>query len=197
MIHWSQALLSDPQGSLNSTTKQDSHIAGAAEWKLILEMQSARGWGLLRPKDLLGGRGNKPWQEQQLRCTRVLFQWLRKSPLWSEDKLDPEKTTEPPPMKRALLLNCTWKILKDTPPKEIGLYHPISLIIADAKIVAKILAARLAPLMSGLVLYYPHGFIPGCDTTAYVSTAIIAFDSAENAGFNIRMTLLDAEKAFD
>ncbi|KAJ1164976.1 hypothetical protein NDU88_005406 [Pleurodeles waltl] len=83
------------------------------------------------------------------------------------------------------------------PSEELGSDRSISFINADAKIVAKVLAAGLASLMSGLVLYYQHGFIPGRNTMAHVDNAIVAFDIAEKAGFNMGMILLDAEKVFD
>lgn len=56
-------------------------------------------------------------------------------------------------------------ILKpDKPPQECTSYRPISLLNAEAKILAKALASRLQPLLTTLVHPDQSGFMPGRNT---------------------------------
>lgn len=89
-------------------------------------------------------------------------------------------------------------ILKpDKDPKLCGSYRPISLLNVDAKLFSSILAARLSPLMEGIIDPDQSGFIPtrqGGDNTKRLLHLI---DVVHRARKEACFLSIDAEKAFD
>ena len=64
----------------------------------------------------------------------------------------------PPSLSKALILN----ILKPgKPPSKYESYRPISLLNADAKLIAKVIAKRLENLLPGLIHVDQNGFVRG------------------------------------
>lgn len=96
-------------------------------------------------------------------------------------------------MSEALLITLL-KPGKD--PSECGSYRPLSLINIDAKILAKILANRIQPLLSNLVLPDQAGFMPTRSTTHNIRT-IFALYHQLDPDMPAAAALLDAAKAFD
>uniref|UniRef100_A0A8C5PW05 Reverse transcriptase domain-containing protein n=1 Tax=Leptobrachium leishanense TaxID=445787 RepID=A0A8C5PW05_9ANUR len=76
-------------------------------------------------------------------------------------------------------------------------YRPISLLNVDTKILAKILATRLMPYVSGLVRPDQVGFMPGREAKDATSRALNAITLAKRSGQALLLFSADAEKAFD
>lgn len=76
-------------------------------------------------------------------------------------------------------------------------YRPISILNSDSKIFSKIMAVRLAEVITPLVSLRQHGFIPGRDTADHVKRVIALLDWAQTTSSPLGVILLDAEKAFD
>uniref|UniRef100_A0A8C5LLZ2 Reverse transcriptase domain-containing protein n=1 Tax=Leptobrachium leishanense TaxID=445787 RepID=A0A8C5LLZ2_9ANUR len=76
-------------------------------------------------------------------------------------------------------------------------YRPISLLNADAKIFAKLLAERLKPFLPKLVRPDQVGFIPGREARDATARAIGAVAYAKQTGEGVILLSMDAEKAFD
>uniref|UniRef100_A0A8C5LLZ8 Reverse transcriptase domain-containing protein n=1 Tax=Leptobrachium leishanense TaxID=445787 RepID=A0A8C5LLZ8_9ANUR len=76
-------------------------------------------------------------------------------------------------------------------------YRPISLLNADAKIFAKLLAERLKPFLSKLIRPDQVGFIPGREARDATARAIGAVAYARQTGEGVILLSMDAEKAFD
>lgn len=90
------------------------------------------------------------------------------------------------------VLKKKWK------PSELpGSYHPISLLNADGKIYAKILATRLAKIIPSIVLLKQHSFIPGRGTVDHVRRVITLQDIVQVESRELGLILLNAEKALD
>uniref|UniRef100_A0A8C5LMR6 Reverse transcriptase domain-containing protein n=1 Tax=Leptobrachium leishanense TaxID=445787 RepID=A0A8C5LMR6_9ANUR len=83
------------------------------------------------------------------------------------------------------------------PPSHCANFRPISLLNVDAKLYAKLLANRLAPLLPSLIANEQTGFVPGrqtCDNTRRFYDII---DLAHRTNTSGLLLALDAEKAFD
>uniref|UniRef100_A0A8C5MIU5 Reverse transcriptase domain-containing protein n=1 Tax=Leptobrachium leishanense TaxID=445787 RepID=A0A8C5MIU5_9ANUR len=83
------------------------------------------------------------------------------------------------------------------PPTSCANFRPISLLNVDAKLYAKLLASRIAPLLPILISAEQTGFIPGrqtCDNTRRFYNII---DIAYRTNMSGLLLALDAEKAFD
>uniref|UniRef100_A0A8C5MF05 Reverse transcriptase domain-containing protein n=1 Tax=Leptobrachium leishanense TaxID=445787 RepID=A0A8C5MF05_9ANUR len=83
------------------------------------------------------------------------------------------------------------------PPTHCANFLPISLLNVDAKLYAKLLATRLAPLLPSLIATEQTGFVPGrqtCDNTRRFYDII---DLAHRTNASGLLLALDAEKAFD
>lgn len=75
-------------------------------------------------------------------------------------------------------------------------YRPLSLINMDAKILAKLIANRITPLMTTLVLPDQSGFVPTRGTSHDLCT-LFAILQDINPDINTASIFLDATKAFD
>lgn len=104
-----------------------------------------------------------------------------------------EEGVLPPSLREALLITLL-KLEKD--PTRCDSYRPLSLINKDAKILAKIIALRIQPLMQKLILSDQSGFIPMRSTTHNLRTIFAMFHQL-NPNLPAAVALLDAAKAFD
>lgn len=75
-------------------------------------------------------------------------------------------------------------------------YRPLSLINVDAKILAKLLANRITPLMTHLVLPDQSGFVPTRGTSHNLRTLFVVLQDIDPDS-NAAAIFLDATKAFD
>lgn len=99
----------------------------------------------------------------------------------------------PPTMRDALLIT----LLKlDKAPKRCDSYCLLSLINTDVKILAKILAIRLQPLLLSLVLLDQSGFIPSRSTTHNFHTLFTILHQLDPS-LPAAAVFLNATKAFD
>uniref|UniRef100_A0A8C5Q0C8 Reverse transcriptase domain-containing protein n=1 Tax=Leptobrachium leishanense TaxID=445787 RepID=A0A8C5Q0C8_9ANUR len=80
---------------------------------------------------------------------------------------------------------------------EVRNYRPISLLNTDVKILAKILSARLAPLLPSLVHPDQVGFVPGREARDATTRALGAMGCAHASQTGLLLLSTDAEKAFD
>lgn len=78
-----------------------------------------------------------------------------------------EVGTLPPTLREALIITL---LKKDKPPSRCDSYRPLSLININAKILAKMFATSLKPLMPNLVLPDQSGFIPEISTSHNLCT---------------------------
>lgn len=104
-----------------------------------------------------------------------------------------EAGTLPPSMREALI---TSLLKPGKSPEHCDSYRPLSLINCDTKILAKVIANRLALLMEQLVLPDQAGFVPGRETTHNLCTL---FSILQNVAPELPLAavFLDATKAFD
>lgn len=82
-------------------------------------------------------------------------------------------------------------------PEECASYRPISLINADAKLLAKILAHRLATVIEDRVHQDQMGFMPGKGTNINSCRLFLNLDASHDNGGTRIIASLDAEKSFD
>lgn len=80
-----------------------------------------------------------------------------------------------------------------------GSYRPpISVINVDVKILSKIIASRLAPLLPSLLHPAHSGFVPGRSATLNMHRVLMALEYARSyTDQDVDIVSLDAEKAFD
>jgi hypothetical protein len=76
-------------------------------------------------------------------------------------------------------------------------YRPISLLCADYKIIAKVMAERMKKVMHKLVLDDQIGFVPGRNINQNIITFLEVQDYKHNAQKSGFAFLADIEKAFD
>uniref|UniRef100_A0A8C5MI47 Reverse transcriptase domain-containing protein n=1 Tax=Leptobrachium leishanense TaxID=445787 RepID=A0A8C5MI47_9ANUR len=76
-------------------------------------------------------------------------------------------------------------------------YRPISLLNTDLKILAKVMANRLTPLLPSLIHPDQVGFVPGREARDATTRALGAIGVAKRAGEGLLLLSTDAEKAFD
>lgn len=98
-----------------------------------------------------------------------------------------------PPTLREAMIIALLKPHKD--PEQCESYRLFSLLNTDTKILAKLLAKRLQPLMTFLVLPNQTGFIPGRSTVQNARTLFAL--SHYLTPHTKAVVLLDASKAFD
>uniref|UniRef100_A0A8C5M6V9 Reverse transcriptase domain-containing protein n=1 Tax=Leptobrachium leishanense TaxID=445787 RepID=A0A8C5M6V9_9ANUR len=99
----------------------------------------------------------------------------------------------PPEMLQATIITLP----KPGKPPSCANFGPISLLNVDAKLYAKLLASKIAPLLPLLISAEQTGFIPGrqtCDNTRHFYNII---DIAYRTNTPGLLLALDAEKAFD
>uniref|UniRef100_A0A803JQP7 Reverse transcriptase domain-containing protein n=1 Tax=Xenopus tropicalis TaxID=8364 RepID=A0A803JQP7_XENTR len=82
-------------------------------------------------------------------------------------------------------------------PTECASYRPISLINSDAKILAKILATRLAPVLHKVIKPDQTGFMPGKSTDINIRRLYNNLSITHSNAGNRIIASLDNEKAFD
>uniref|UniRef100_A0A8C5WJQ4 Reverse transcriptase domain-containing protein n=1 Tax=Leptobrachium leishanense TaxID=445787 RepID=A0A8C5WJQ4_9ANUR len=80
---------------------------------------------------------------------------------------------------------------------DVRSYRPISLLNSDLKILAKILAVRLASLLPSLIHSDQVGFVPGREARDATTRAIGAIGLARHRQEGLLLLSTDAEKAFD
>ncbi|KAM8945786.1 angiotensin-converting enzyme [Pelodytes ibericus] len=76
-------------------------------------------------------------------------------------------------------------------------YRPISLLNTDIKLLAKLLAMRLQPLIPQLIHPDQVGFVPGREAKENTVRALNAIHVAQKKGHKMLLLSTDAEKAFD
>uniref|UniRef100_A0A8C5MWS0 Reverse transcriptase domain-containing protein n=1 Tax=Leptobrachium leishanense TaxID=445787 RepID=A0A8C5MWS0_9ANUR len=82
-------------------------------------------------------------------------------------------------------------------PTHCDNFRPISLLNVDAKLYAKLLANRLAPLLPSLIANEQTGFVPGRQTCDNTRRFYDILDLAHRTNSSGLLLALDAEKAFD
>lgn len=100
----------------------------------------------------------------------------------------------PPSMSEALI------VLIPKPHKDHLLcksYRPISLIISDVKILAKVLARRLNTVITTIIGADQTGFIPGRSTSINLRGLFTNLQATHDAVGSRAVLALDAHKAFD
>ena len=78
-----------------------------------------------------------------------------------------------------------------------GSYRPLALLNTDYKILAKLLADRLAPLVPGLVHPDQNGFVPARNTSLNIRRLFRVMEYAPQMWPRAGCLVLDLEKAFD
>lgn len=86
---------------------------------------------------------------------------------------------------------------KDKDPRECGSWRPISLLNADVKLLAKVLACRLDPCLLDIVSEDQTGFIRGRQLSSNVRRLLNIVLSPSGSKDAEMVVSLDAEKAFD
>jgi hypothetical protein len=76
-------------------------------------------------------------------------------------------------------------------------YRPVTLLNADYKIVARILAHRLLPVLEAHLKSTQCFRVPGNTILDAVATALDAFSHAEHKKLPLRVLTLDFKNAFD
>lgn len=93
------------------------------------------------------------------------------------------------------LIMLVPKLGKD--PEDCASYRPISLLNADAKLLATFLTLCLATLIEDLIHVDQTRFMPGKGTDIYIRRLFLKLaTNHDNAGTRV-VTSLDAEKAFN
>lgn len=82
-------------------------------------------------------------------------------------------------------------------PEDCASYCPISLINADAKLLAKVLANRLTQVLDELVHVDHTGFMPGKGTEINLRRLFLNMSTTHDNNDSRVIASLDAEKAFD
>lgn len=82
-------------------------------------------------------------------------------------------------------------------PAECPSYRPISLLNLDLKILTKILANRLIPLLASIIGQDQVGFMPGREARDNIIKALLLTHAAGTRGIEGLLLSTDAEKAFD
>ena len=82
-------------------------------------------------------------------------------------------------------------------PLEVGSYRPLSMLNIDYKILSKVLANRLLPMMKTLVHTDQYGFIPRRATSANIHRLYNIMRLSHAGNPTPIAVLLDFEKAFD
>ena len=99
----------------------------------------------------------------------------------------------PPSLSKALIMN----ILKPgKPPSKCESYRPISLLNADAKLIAKVIAKRLDNLLPSLIHVDQNGFVRGRQAFQNLRRVLNVVHN-EKERPDAAILSLDAEKAFD
>ena len=99
----------------------------------------------------------------------------------------------PPSLSKALIMN----ILKPgKPPSTCESYRPISLLNADAKLIAKVIAKRLDNLLPSLIHVDQNGFVRGRQAFQNLRRVLNVVHN-EKERPDAAILSLDAEKAFD
>lgn len=99
----------------------------------------------------------------------------------------------PDTMREALIITL---LKPDKDPLSCDSYRPLSLINTDVKILAKLLATRLQPLLPMVILPDQSGFVPG-RSTAHNLRTILSLMHYLDPNLPALAALLDATKAFD
>lgn len=99
----------------------------------------------------------------------------------------------PPTMREALIIAIPKP---DKPRTRIDSYRPLSLINVDAKILAKLIANRISPLMTFLVRPDQSGFVPSRSTAHNLRTLFALLQDLDPES-NAAAVFLDTTKAFD
>uniref|UniRef100_A0A8C1GVL0 Reverse transcriptase domain-containing protein n=1 Tax=Cyprinus carpio TaxID=7962 RepID=A0A8C1GVL0_CYPCA len=86
---------------------------------------------------------------------------------------------------------------KGKEPSECSSYRPISILNADIKLFAKVLASRLEPHLSTLIHVDQTGFIKNRLASDNVRRLLHIIEASNTADFSNGILSLDAEKAFD
>lgn len=86
---------------------------------------------------------------------------------------------------------------KDKDPLDCASYRPISLLPVDVKILAKVLARRLGPIMPSIVSEDQTGFISGRHSFSNIRRLLDVVYTASSPTHSEVVISLDAEKAFD
>ena len=76
-------------------------------------------------------------------------------------------------------------------------FRPISLLNCDYKIVMRVWANRLGPILAALIGEHQRGFIPGRDDRENIITAQLVIDLVNARNEEGAVVFLDQEKAFD
>lgn len=105
-----------------------------------------------------------------------------------------EAGTLPPSLMEA---NISLILKKGKPPEECASYRPISVLNLDLKILAKVLAVRLEPILPSIVENDQTGFIRGRYSTHSVRRLLNIIQHSSLFNPEALVISLDAEKAFD
>jgi hypothetical protein len=98
---------------------------------------------------------------------------------------------------KSLLSYFITLIPKVASPSKLGEYRPISLLGCIYKIIAKVLAARLAKVMDSVVATTQSAFIKGRNLVDGVMVVNEVIDSAKRSGRACIILKVDFEKAYD
>jgi hypothetical protein len=82
-------------------------------------------------------------------------------------------------------------------PYHTGLYRPISLLNTDYKIIARVWANRLGPILADIIGHHQRGFVPGRDGRENILNVQLIHDTMSWENLDGIFLFLDQEKAFD
>ncbi|KAJ1208012.1 hypothetical protein NDU88_003402 [Pleurodeles waltl] len=82
-------------------------------------------------------------------------------------------------------------------PMELGSYHPLAMLNTDYKMLAKMIVARLAPMVPDLVHADQNGFVPAQDTSHNIRRLFCVMHYSTREWQIVGCLVLDLEKAFD
>ncbi|XP_030046073.1 NFX1-type zinc finger-containing protein 1-like [Microcaecilia unicolor] len=83
------------------------------------------------------------------------------------------------------------------PLDNVESYRPISLLNVDTKILAKLMAERLAEYLPSLISQEQVGFVRGRQSVHNIRKTLMAMAASQQLGASTLLLSLDAEKAFD